>query len=857
MNPWKTILLTLAIMAYAFVASSQCVPDAQIYLETNQVKAIFYNGSDMWWDLNDGSAPSYVVPKASGKSSGFAAGIWMGGLDGTGGLHVSASTYRQLGVDYFPGPVRSTGDYQCDTVINVLNGPLRKGVLPLPTGKVLILSSNYFSVYDYKTGQVSQHPLPKTKSACRPILLPNGKVWIVGDEISEYPNPNPTLLIDTTNYTVSNGITLNHYHHNSSVIKLTNGKIMVCGLGGTELYNPTTNTSTSISGPNTPRQGGSLMLGANGKVVLVGGSMVSYTSSAGSKLIDVYETATNSWTAGPGMSVNRYNPALALKSNGRIIVLGGESNSAPLNKVGLLDPAQLTYSIVGSLPAPGYLQNSNFYQVEAHFTPQGKLIIIGDEEIGYLDPTAYTYTEIGVRDVSTESCILSNGEVFIESKSNSAVFRRFDPVKDLFVWANWQKMWKVSQAQISQFQNDFANNSVNYANYPDIRTWPAHGSVGAGEDYHLAPFQDANGDGAYIPGWAGDYPCVPGDEAIYTVFNDDAGPHGESQGDKLGVQVESLIYAYDCSAGNCADTALDFTTFYHYEVTNKSNNSYHDFYFSFWTDIDLGNWWDDYLGTDTVLPLVFAYNADADDDGSYGYGPNPPAVGTLVLNSPNNAYPSSVITYEINTLVANQGHPQIPIEFYRYQQGLWKDGTNMPEKYIYSGDPGFCGGNPTGSYETGAGHDGRYMVNFGPLNFAAGDTLVFDFAQVWARAYYNDNLGSVCELKQDAATIKSWWNSQSNDCFHLSVGRNHPVSGQQLTAEIFPNPAQNLAEMRLSAPLKSGSVLNLRDALGRVVFTQPVASGTTSIQIQTAGLGDGLYVVSLGNEISQKLVVRH
>jgi hypothetical protein len=76
----------------------------------NNVRTIIYTGGDMWWDLV--SNARYIVPKTfdtkNAICSGFAGSIWLGGLDAGGQLKVAAMTYRQNGIDFWPGPLDTT-----------------------------------------------------------------------------------------------------------------------------------------------------------------------------------------------------------------------------------------------------------------------------------------------------------------------------------------------------------------------------------------------------------------------------------------------------------------------------------------------------------------------------------------------------------------------------------------------------------------------------------------------------------------------------------------------------------------------------------------------------------------------------
>lgn len=78
-------------------------------LWVNNVRTIIYSGGDMWWDLFGNSLAYYYVPavqnRATGVSSCFGGSIWLGGIDAGGSLKVAAMTYRQNGLDFWPGPL--------------------------------------------------------------------------------------------------------------------------------------------------------------------------------------------------------------------------------------------------------------------------------------------------------------------------------------------------------------------------------------------------------------------------------------------------------------------------------------------------------------------------------------------------------------------------------------------------------------------------------------------------------------------------------------------------------------------------------------------------------------------------------
>ncbi len=76
-------------------------------LSLNNVVARVHTGGDMWWDLQ-GKA-KYEVPAGGGVHSLYCSAIWVGGKDANGQLKLAAQRYRQVGIDYWPGPLITSG----------------------------------------------------------------------------------------------------------------------------------------------------------------------------------------------------------------------------------------------------------------------------------------------------------------------------------------------------------------------------------------------------------------------------------------------------------------------------------------------------------------------------------------------------------------------------------------------------------------------------------------------------------------------------------------------------------------------------------------------------------------------------
>ncbi len=87
-----------------------CSPaSAYDWLDINNVKARINTGGDMWWDLPGGVGSKYFIPKNGTATSMFSGSLWIGGLDINNQLKLAAQRYRQVGIDYWTGPLTIDG----------------------------------------------------------------------------------------------------------------------------------------------------------------------------------------------------------------------------------------------------------------------------------------------------------------------------------------------------------------------------------------------------------------------------------------------------------------------------------------------------------------------------------------------------------------------------------------------------------------------------------------------------------------------------------------------------------------------------------------------------------------------------
>lgn len=284
---------------------------------------------------------------------------------------------------------------------------------------------------------------------------------------------------------------------------------------------------------------------------------------------------------------------------------------------------------------------------------------------------------------------------------------------------------------------------------------------------------------------------VWGDQMLWSVYNDaDPAYHTNMVTAPLGLEIQQTAFAWNI--GN--NPVINNLVFIRWLIINKSSQSLDSAYIAVWSDPDLGDSGDDYVGCDTTLSLGYCYNSQNIDS---EYGTAPPAVGYDYLQGPivpspgdsarflgkwiygyKNLPMTSFVYYNNNNSI--NGNPQTGPEVYNYMQSLWRDGSHM----TYGGD-GTNPNNPltnfmfTGDPEAGTGwfetspSDKRFLMSTGPFTMAPGDSQEIYVGVYMARG--SSNLNSATLLKQYAPQVKSFFldpGPYSNVAYKI----NHPTT---------------------------------------------------------------------------------
>jgi len=101
----KKLFTVIVVLFMYYPSFSQ--GGAYATLDINNVRARVSANGHHFWDMI--GSPAFEVPKGSQKHTIFTNTLWIGGLDSTNALYLSAERYRQVGADYACGPLSVDG----------------------------------------------------------------------------------------------------------------------------------------------------------------------------------------------------------------------------------------------------------------------------------------------------------------------------------------------------------------------------------------------------------------------------------------------------------------------------------------------------------------------------------------------------------------------------------------------------------------------------------------------------------------------------------------------------------------------------------------------------------------------------
>lgn len=442
----------------------------------------------------------------------------------------------------------------------------------------------------------------------------------------------------------------------------------------------------------------------------------------------------------------------------------------------------------------------------------------------------------------------------------------------------YNKVWKVSCNQINQFAANY--NSFNASStFSDITTFLPNGNSSNNFAKQLAPYKDWNNNGIYEPS-LGEYPIIKGHQQIYSVYNDAFSNHTETKGAPLGIEVHDRSFSYNEPTIADSMKVINYTTFYNYEVINRSNTSYNNIYMSLWIDADLGYYLDDYIGTDTLNNFGYAYNGDTNDEtasGTNGYGAKLPMMAYAlipkasatsdgidndndgIIDEAGENFKLNLTTFYNNNIGAfpqATTNPDSSIHYYNYMSGYWKDNSPFkptgaaynptlnvnPTNYVYTGNPQTLNGWTEGTAGNLKG-DRRILCTVGPFNFPAGKKVEFEYAFVFSRDTSLNNVNNNFSLLQkDVKNVRYYHNLQNACSPVVTVGlKENKKTSSKLW--IYPNPTNGNININLDHNAENAGI-KVYDLTGKIIY-ESLINNTYKTTVNLNDFAAGLYFLEV------------
>jgi hypothetical protein len=427
----------------------------------------------------------------------------------------------------------------------------------------------------------------------------------------------------------------------------------------------------------------------------------------------------------------------------------------------------------------------------------------------------------------------------------------------------YSRNFKVTRQQVDQHRAQ----AVPVTNISDaIRLWPGKGNphifleCGVEITRNLAPFTDVNGNNIYDPA-NGDYPAFCGDHAVFFVYNNERGSRFyTTSSNSMGIEIRALAEEFVLPTEPMDKNPVNNAICVHYELENRSAESYSDFYVAMKGDPDLGCYTNDAVGCDTNRNLAYGYNRvlfDNDCQGLTGYRNLKIAAGLKLLNrrlsSFNMAKPNML--FEDNNSDSTY--------YYYTLRGMWADGQpytvggygrggTVPTKYVFPGTPTDTSAWSEVSANTQTGDRWMYASS-GPELFTPGEVKAMDYVFFASYDSTATNLTIVDTLRRDADIVQAFYNNTIVPCraeISTAIG---DINNRLLQVMVYPNPASS--QLVVQAP-EVITMLQLTNLLGQVVFTAP--GNSTKQVVDVSGMPKGIYLLKIKaglKEAVKKVVV--
>ena len=258
-------------------------------------------------------------------------------------------------------------------------------------------------------------------------LLPSGKVLVSGGFGASSLAVATAELYDPATALWTAASAMQTARSSPTATLLANGKVLVSGgqtslvrptsLASAELYDPATNRWSAAGSLVTARSVHTATLLPNGKVLVAGG--LNTAANADSIAIaELYDPATNTWTPAGTMTTARYAHTATLLPTGKVLVVAGLAASGEVATAELYDPATNNWTTVGRLTTPRYLHTTTLLA-------NGKLLVAGGS--GFATGSFATYRTVEIYDPATHVAVAA-APMAVARTSHTTTLLRNDKV---------------------------------------------------------------------------------------------------------------------------------------------------------------------------------------------------------------------------------------------------------------------------------------------------------------------------------------------------------------------------------------------------------------------------------------------
>jgi hypothetical protein len=229
--------------------------------------------------------------------------------------------------------------------------------------------------------------------------LPNNKAIVIGGWDGGSNNWNTTEIFDFEEMAFSAGPNMNLGRSDHASVKLSDGRILVCGgftglvnSNTAEIYDPVANSFTQIANMNFGRSQHTATLLNDGKVLVVGGYLPVFALGFQISKTEVYDPVEDTWTLLPDLNKGRDNHAAILIPNtDKVLITGGReftgSQFIGIQEAEIFDPADNSFTQIDDM-----VSGHSFHQMfvyENYIVIPGSAVATGVDVPLSFSPTTF------------------------------------------------------------------------------------------------------------------------------------------------------------------------------------------------------------------------------------------------------------------------------------------------------------------------------------------------------------------------------------------------------------------------------------------------------------------------------------